>query len=215
MKAIAQKETISISHYADNPAAVYLASLSEGSRRTMRQALDDIALLLSSGKVAADTFPWGKLRIRETQAVRSALVDKGFKHSTINKMLCALRGTLKEAWRMGQMTAEEYQQAVSVEGVKGRTLPAGRSVTKGELAALVAACESDKTPTGARDTAIIAILYAAGLRRAELVDLAMVDYDHENGSLKITGKRNKERLVWLVGGSERGDERLAGCPGSG
>lgn len=185
--------------YSDNAAAVYLASLSDGSKRTMREALGTIAGIF--GGLPAEAFPWGELRIKHTQAIRAALIDKGFKHTTINKMLCALRGTLKAAWRLGQMTAEEYQQAVSIERVKGVTLPAGRNVAKGELAALMAVCEADRTPAGARDAAMIAVMYSTGMRRAEVTALSLPDYERDKGSLKVRGKGNKERLVWLVGGA--------------
>ncbi len=47
---------------------------------------------------------------------------------------------------------------------KGESEPAGRSASSGELAALVAACQRDPGPAGARDAAIFAALY---IRRGE------------------------------------------------
>jgi site-specific recombinase XerD len=64
-------------------------------------------------------------------------------------------------------------------------------------------CENDPNPAGARDAAIIALAYSCGLRRAELATLDMADYDKENGSLVILGKRNKERTAYLVNGAKR------------
>jgi len=45
-----------------HPAAVYLASLAPGSRRTMRQALDAVAPTLTSGQASAETLAWSRLR---------------------------------------------------------------------------------------------------------------------------------------------------------
>src|SRR5215213_4234693 len=64
-----------------NPAAVYLASLGTGSRRTMRTSLNIIAGMLGIGEVrdAAGhdmrclAVPWGNLRYQHTVAIRAEL----------------------------------------------------------------------------------------------------------------------------------------------
>lgn len=48
---------------------------------------------------------------------------------------------------------------------------------------------------GCRDKMMITLLYATGIRRAELLHLKMSDIDLEKGNLKVLGKRNKERIV--------------------
>ena len=50
-----------------HPAFVYLASLSPGSRRTMRQALDVVAGIVSGGALNAETMDWARLRYQHTQ----------------------------------------------------------------------------------------------------------------------------------------------------
>jgi len=78
-------------------------------------------------------------------------------------------------------------------------LPAGRAVPGGELKALVEACRRDPSPAGARDAAILAVLYIGGVRRTELVDLAATDYTADPSTLRIRhGKGDKERLVPLT-----------------
>src|SRR5262245_34651472 len=83
-----------------SPAAVYLAQLGPGSRRTMRTALHTIARLL--GFSDALNCPWNELEYQHTQALREKLAEK-YAPATANKHLAALRRTLKEAWRLGQM----------------------------------------------------------------------------------------------------------------
>src|SRR5947209_4680910 len=83
-----------------NPAAVYLARLAPGSRRTMRGALDTIAGILTSGRQDAAALDWATLRYQHTQAIRAALADR-YQPAMANKCLAALRGTLKECWRLG------------------------------------------------------------------------------------------------------------------
>src|SRR5690349_19059008 len=100
-----------------NPAAVYLSRLGRGSRRTMEQALHTIAYLLAGERYDAFTLPWGALDYRHTQAVRAALAES-YAPATANKMLSALRGVLKEAWRLGYMSAEAHERATDLDGVK-------------------------------------------------------------------------------------------------
>ncbi len=182
-----------------HPAVVYLAGLAPGSRRAMTQALDVIARIVT-GDDTADyhAIPWHYLRFQHTAAIRTHL-EARYAHSTANKMLAALRGTLKAAWKLGLMSAEDYHKAASVGSVKGETLPAGRAIAQGELVGLLNTC--DASLTGARDTSLLAVLYSCGLRRAEAVALDFEDYDESAGTLRIRGKGNKQRLSPVVGGA--------------
>lgn len=135
-------------------------------------------------------------------AIRTRLTEV-YKPASVNKMLAALRGVLRAAWLAGQLSAEDFHKAASVKGVKGETLPAGRELTSGELTALMSDCEHDKTNAGARDAAIIGLMYSCGLRREEVVTLALADYDTENGRLVVRGKGNKKQTAWLTGGAAR------------
>ena len=160
-----------------HPALVYLARLtSPHSRRTMTTALTIIARLLSGGQCDLHTLAWAALRYQHTAAVRAALAER-YAPASANLMLSALRGVLKEAWLLGQLTAEEYQRAANLKTVGGETLPRGRALAPGELRALFRVCAEDRRPAGARDAALLAALYGGGLRRSEVVALLLADYD--------------------------------------
>jgi site-specific recombinase XerD len=193
--AIAQTDivTLDTTRVDEHPAAVYLAGLSASSRRTMRGALDTVAQIVTGDETATTwDIPWQRLRFQHTQAVRSVLTER-YAHSTSNRMLSALRGTLKAAWKLGFMSAEEYQKAASIESISGETVPAGRALSGGELAALLNTCE--QRSLGVRDAAIISLLYGCGLRRAELVALEYGHYIKEENELIVRGKGNKQRTV--------------------
>ncbi len=181
------------------PAAVYLAGLANGSRRTMRDALNTIADMLIGGCDAL-TLDWSMLRFQHTAAIRSKLAER-YSAATANKMLSALRGVLKAAWRLGQISADDYTRAADIESISGSTLPRGRELTSGEIAALLDACAQDESSAGARDAAMIALLRAGGLRRAEVCALNLADYNPEAATLVIRGKRNKEREIPIHNGT--------------
>ena len=185
-----------------NPAAVYLAGLSEGSRRTMLQALNMIASTLRPGSDAL-TLPWSELRYQHVAALRSKLAAS-YAPATGSKMLCALRGALREAWRLGQIPEQDYRRAIDIQGVRGQTLPAGRALSQGEITALLHVCAADPTPAGTRDGALIAILYGTGIRRAEAVGLDLEDFDPETGELRVLrGKGAKDRIVYVANGASK------------
>lgn len=180
-----------------HPAAVYLARLAPGSRASQRSALEQIAELLRPG-LGVEALPWWQLRYQHTRAVATVLAER-YAPASANRMLCALRGVLGEAWRLGQMSAEEHARAVDLRPVRGSRLPRGRALGDGELSALVDACDPS-TRAGARDRALVSLLCGAGLRRAEVVGLDLVHLQRERGELvgvRVRGKGNKERAVPL------------------
>src|SRR6202048_5025161 len=125
-----------------HPVAVYLARLARSSRRTMRAALDAIASLLSDDRCDAWSLAWEQLRYRHTTAVRALLADGRYAPSTANRHLAALRGVLKECWRLGYVTAEDFQRAADLEPVRGSRLPRGRALQAGEGRGLFGDCEA-------------------------------------------------------------------------
>jgi len=166
------------------PAAVYLARLAVGARRSQLGALRTMAHLLAGTDADAFTLPWHLLGYQHTQALRTQL-DERYAPATANRMLAALRGVLTECWRT--------------------TIPRGRALKGGELRALFAVC-ADGSAAGARDAALLATLYAGGLRRSEAVALDLADYDPtyslDASALTVRhGKGHKERIVYVQNGA--------------
>ena len=165
---------------------------------------------------------WGALRSPHTRAIRDWLAaatepteygPSRYAPATVNRMLAALRGVLKEARRLGFLMRDEdyHLAAVDVRGISAPTLPRGRSLSHGELAALLACCRGDseyyrqfprRRPRDARDAALIAVLYSIGLRRFEIVALNLGDFDQETGAVRIrSGRPEKERECFLASGA--------------
>jgi integrase len=182
-----------------NPAAVYLARLAPGSRRTMAQALRVVAGIFGH---SIESMNWAAFRYRHSAAIRSKLAETR-SPAGVNKILAALRGVLKEAWRLGLINAEDYRRATDLPGVRGERLPKGRALTRRELQRLFAVCAKDTSPAGRRDAGIIAVLYGAGLRRSEAVALDVTDYVVETAELRVrAGKGAKDRLCYVTDGAK-------------
>jgi site-specific recombinase XerD len=197
-----------------HPAAVYLAGLSEASRRPMSSALAALAQMLIG---LADPYrvAWPQLRFQHVRLLRTLLAER-YAPATANRYLSALRGVLKAARKLRLMDGGACQDALDeARTIKGSRVPKGRSLSAGELQALMNACAADQSVAGIRDAAIIGILYGCGLRRAELVALDIASFEASDGRLIIRGKGNQERTVYVQSGARlalddwllvRGDE---------
>ncbi len=78
----------------------------------MRGALETIAILVSKGELDSISFPWASLRYQHTQAIYVQLSER-YASSNANKMMAALSRVLEEAWKLGQMSAEDYHRAIA------------------------------------------------------------------------------------------------------
>jgi integrase/recombinase XerD len=180
-----------------HPAAVYLRSISVGSRPTMEQSLNAIAHLLTNNQCDAYTLNWAILRYQHTSAVQAALLER-YSPATAKKMMCALKRVLREARKLGLMEAQDYTTAIDLPSIKDAKKLRGRALSKSEIGALMQVCTNDPTIQGIRDAALIAILRGAGLRRAEVAKLELRDFNSETGAIDVRGgKGGKDRTVYL------------------
>jgi len=69
-----------------------------------------------------------------------------------------------------------------------------KAITEAQVDALLAAPDVD-APLGARDRAMLELMYASGLRVSELVELKLVNLSLPDGVVRVMGKGSKERLV--------------------
>ncbi len=186
-----------------NPAVLYLAQLKPVGRRGMLRALEGVVEILSDFTLDIYTFPWKDISRADVIRIVLAMRDKyEYKPASINHTLSAIRGVLREAYQLGQLTAEELQRAVSVKNVKYSFEATGRDLSQGEIHALLMACFSDNRKIGIRDAAMIAVMYQGGLRREEVVHIRREEVYLENKQLKVTGKGTKQRTIFLSGGTQ-------------
>ena len=194
-----------------NPAAVYLAGKpSEVGRRGLERALNRAAEILTDGLTTdALTVDWTELRYQHVMALRALLIDQGAAPATISHLLSALRGVVKEAFNLGLINADTMMRVAAVKSVSASNLPAGRHVDAGDVRRLFDTCSDGDTVVGARDAALLALLYGCGLRRSEVVALELTDYD--SGALTVrSGKGRKARIVYApTGGRAAVDAWLA------
>lgn len=205
-----------------SPVLVYLASLgSDRSRRTQLQRLEKVARIVSRGCAGAIDLPWDRMTYEAAQVVRTALSEEVSEASGgrlspayINATLAVLRAVVTEAWRCGLMPVEQRARVCDVKAVRGSTLQKGRALTTGEKLALSGACQRDRSAAGSRDGALFAIALGCGLRRTEIADLDLADFDPATGELRVLlGKGRKARVVHVSAGVRPALDEWLRCRG--
>jgi len=136
------------------------------------------------------------LRYTDTTALREKLIEM-HTSGTVNRYLSTLRGVLKQAYLLDQMSEDDFRRATKLKRLEDEPIPEGDGLTHEEIGALLQACD-DGTNAGARDAAIIALLYAAGLKPTELTGLEMSNYN--NGDLVIKN-RDEQRTINIDNGA--------------
>ena len=136
---------------------------------------------LSLGKVDTDL-------IRDWM---ESLMDKGNNASTINKKLSALRSFYRYALKRKLVDADP---AHCITGPK-KSKPLPQFLREREMDNLLDVIEWGDNYKDVRARTILLLFYEAGLRRAELTGLNDADVDFEAKQLKVTGKRNKQRVI--------------------
>ncbi|MGW2150735.1 hypothetical protein ACWCOT_40945, partial [Nonomuraea bangladeshensis] len=105
---------------ARDPYLLYLGRLgSADSRRGMRICLDHITRMLTGdplddATVTGQGQPWHHLRYEHTAWIREQIDQMDWSPAYRNKHLAALRGVLKEAWKLGLLSTDDHQRAVAL-----------------------------------------------------------------------------------------------------
>lgn len=177
-----------------SPSSRYLMSLrSKNSRRTMRSILNNIVQIF--GVDDHQKLDWLTIQPTDVDIIVEHLREiKNLKPTTVNLYINALRGVFKAAYINNQLSTEAYEKLRSVKFYKGSRLSRNREpIEKNILKAVIDMC--DDSPLGIRDAAIISLMANCGLRRDEVVNLTVSQYNREVGKMNVIGKGDKERVI--------------------
>lgn len=120
-----------------------------------------------------------------------SLMDHGFASTSVNRKLSSLRSFYRYLLKRGYVTADPV---VKVQGPKVKK-PLPVFVKETDMDRLLDQTDFGSGFEGVRDRLIIEMFYLTGMRRSELVNLKDGDVDFSACVIKVTGKRNKQRLI--------------------
>lgn len=120
-----------------------------------------------------------------------SLMDRGYTSTSINRKLSSLRSFYKFLLRKGEVAVNPLQKITGPKNKK--PLPA--FLRESDMDRLLDEVDFGEGFKGCRDHMIIEMFYATGVRLSELIGLDNKDVDFSSSLIKVTGKRNKQRLI--------------------
>lgn len=122
------------------------------------------------------------------------LVGENLSNRTINRKISSLKSFYKFLQKTNQIEVNPLSQHKSLKTEKRVQVP----FTSKEINSVIRQIEVDNDFISTRDKLIVELFYSTGIRRAELINIKLRDISFSDATIKVLGKRNKERYVPLL-----------------
>lgn len=124
------------------------------------------------------------------------LVDEGISNVSINRKISSLKSYYKFLLKIEAIAISPLVKHRALKMPKKVQVPFSQEEVSEVLLLLKGATDFESL----RDLAVVELLYGTGMRRAELIGLRLGSVDFEQRTIKVLGKRNKERIIPLLPG---------------
>ncbi|NRA94528.1 MAG: tyrosine-type recombinase/integrase [Psychroserpens sp.] len=174
--------------------AEYLDLEKNYSELTLKAYLGDIEVFQSFIKSEYDSDTIDTIKYPQIRNWIVALVDQGISNRSINRKISSLNAYYKFLIKVGKIETNPLAKHKALKTSKKIQVP----FSEAEIEMVINELNEASDFEGMRNRLIIELFYATGIRRIELVNLQLNDIDIPNRTLKVLGKRNKERLIPLI-----------------
>jgi len=123
-----------------------------------------------------------------------SLVQKDITNRSINRKISALNSFYKFLLKIEEVNLNPLSKHKALKTSKKVQIP----FSEKEIATVLDQINHDQDFEGLRNKLIIEMFYSTGIRRIELINIKLKDVDLINKTVKILGKRNKERIIPLL-----------------
>ncbi|MFT3993282.1 MAG: tyrosine recombinase XerC [Dysgonomonas sp.] len=141
-----------------------------------------------------NNYPDVSLEVVDGDIVRQwvvSLMESKVSPRSVNRKLSTLKSFYKYLLRIGEVASNPLNKIVGPKITK----PLPVFVSGVDLDNILDGMESDNSFESTRNRLILELFYVTGMRRAELIGLKDVDVDFFSGTVLVTGKRNKQRII--------------------
>lgn len=123
-----------------------------------------------------------------------SLVDDKISNRTINRKVSSLKSFYKFLQKSEQIKINPLSKHKALKIAKKIQVP----FTAKEINAVIENINEEADFTAVRNKLIVELFYSTGIRRAELINIKENNISFSDGTIKVFGKRNKERFVPLL-----------------
>jgi integrase/recombinase XerC len=123
-----------------------------------------------------------------------SLSDDGVSNSSINRKMSSLKSFYKFLLKTKQIETSPLLKHKALKSSKKLQIP----FSEKELDLVLNQIVYPEGFEGVRDKLVVDLFYTTGIRRAELIGLKLHNVDLSNGTIKVLGKRNKERIIPIL-----------------
>lgn len=169
----------------------YLQKEKNYSLLTLRAYMDDVVAFERHIIAQDDGARLEEVNYSQIRSWIVFLVENGIANKSVNRKISSLKSFYKFLLRSKQIEYSPLQKHKSLKTEKKVQIP----FSEQELQDVITDVEYSNDFEGTRNRLIIELFYTTGMRRAELIGLKVGSYDSGNQTLKVLGKRNKERIL--------------------
>ena len=172
----------------------YLSSEKRFSEHTIKSYTTDLkqftSFLLSEFQIIDEI---NEISFQIIRTWIASLLEKGINPRSVNRKISTLKTYFKFLIREGELVENPMMKVVAPKSKK--RLPV--FIEEDQIASLLNEVQFEKGFVGQRNKLIIELFYVTGIRLSELINIKISDVDFNNQSIKVLGKRNKERIIPL------------------
>ncbi len=179
---------------AFSPFTDYLQLEKKYSPHTITAYLKDLE---DFNKFASEEYEYPNIIQIDYSVIRRwivHLVDSGVSNRSVNRKISSLKTFYKFLLKTSQIEASPLSNHRALKTSKKIQVP----FSENEIETVLELLEVDISFEGHRNKLIIELFYSSGIRRAELINIKLNDVFYSQKTLKVLGKRNKERLIPLL-----------------
>lgn len=173
----------------------YLLTEKQYSKLTVRAYHDDLCQFLLYIGIPEEQFELISVSSTELRSYVMHLSQQKLKHTSINRKVSSLKSLFHYGMKVGVIVQDPTLKISLLK--KEMLLPSfvPQSNMESSTGNLLEITDDFLTE---RESLIVLLFYATGIRLAELIDIKVVDISFHNMEIKVTGKGNKQRIIPIV-----------------